>query len=171
MLSDRGTAATLRPDELDDGWLDGCDHLFVSGYALFVEPVRSAARAAVAAARERGAAVSVDLASWSGIRDSGPELVRALLGELAPDVVFANEDEKRTLGDTTGAATWIVKRGGRGCRFGDDERPALAVGHVVDTTGAGDALAAGYILGGPGLALEAAARCVRQVGAMPALEN
>ena len=38
---------------------------------------------------------------------------------------------------------------------------------VVDSTGAGDALAAGWIVGGPDLALEAAARCVRQLGAMP----
>jgi sugar/nucleoside kinase (ribokinase family) len=167
MLSDRGAATGLRPDELDAGWLDGCDHLFVSGYALFLEPARSAARAAVAAARERGAAVSVDLASWSGIRDTGPELVQAFVVELGPDLVFANQDEERTLGGRTGDATWIVKRGGQGCRFGDEEREAPAVDQVVDTTGAGDALAAGYILGGPDLALEAAARCVQQVGAMP----
>jgi len=37
----------------------------------------------------------------------------------------------------------------------------------LDSTGAGDALAAGFILGGPQLALETAARCVAQVGAMP----
>jgi sugar/nucleoside kinase (ribokinase family) len=37
----------------------------------------------------------------------------------------------------------------------------------VDTTGAGDAFAAGYLLGGPQLALEAAARCVGRMGAMP----
>ena len=38
---------------------------------------------------------------------------------------------------------------------------------VVDTTGAGDALAAGFLVGGPELALEAAARCVAKLGAMP----
>jgi len=37
----------------------------------------------------------------------------------------------------------------------------------VDSTGAGDALAAGWIVGGPDLALEAAARCVQHLGAMP----
>jgi hypothetical protein len=37
----------------------------------------------------------------------------------------------------------------------------------VDTTGAGDALAAGYLVGGPGLALQAAARCVARLGSMP----
>ena len=38
---------------------------------------------------------------------------------------------------------------------------------AVDSTGAGDAFAAGYLLGGPGLAVHAAARCVAQMGAMP----
>jgi sugar/nucleoside kinase (ribokinase family) len=41
------------------------------------------------------------------------------------------------------------------------------VPEVVDTTGAGDALAAGWIVGGPDLALEAAARSVQRVGSMP----
>jgi sugar/nucleoside kinase (ribokinase family) len=171
MLSDRGDATELRPDELDAAWIADCDHLFVSGYALFREPVRSSARTAVALARERGAAVSVDLASWSAMRDSGPETVRAVVADLAPDVVFANEDEERTFGAPLVGVTWIVKRGPRGCSFGEDERAVLPVGSVVDTTGAGDALAAGYIVGGPDLALEAAARCVQQVGAMPPPTN
>jgi sugar/nucleoside kinase (ribokinase family) len=38
---------------------------------------------------------------------------------------------------------------------------------VVDTTGAGDALAAGFLLSGAELAAEAAARCIAHVGAMP----
>jgi sugar/nucleoside kinase (ribokinase family) len=37
----------------------------------------------------------------------------------------------------------------------------------VDSTGAGDAFAAGYLVGGPGLALDAAARCVAMMGATP----
>ena len=47
------------------------------------------------------------------------------------------------------------------------EHRARSRANVVDTTGAGDALAAGWIVGGPDLALEAAARCVQQVGPMP----
>ena len=38
---------------------------------------------------------------------------------------------------------------------------------VIDTTGAGDALAAGFLVGGIELGLEAAARCVGQLGAVP----
>jgi sugar/nucleoside kinase (ribokinase family) len=51
--------------------------------------------------------------------------------------------------------------------FDGDERVALPVEDVVDSTGAGDALAAGWIVGGPELALEAAARCVTRLGSMP----
>ena len=86
---------------------------------------------------------------------------------LEPDVVFANEDEERVVGRSELAATWILKRGAAGCSFGGDDRATLPVERVLDTTGAGDALAAGWIVGGPDLALEAAARCVQQVGAMP----
>jgi sugar/nucleoside kinase (ribokinase family) len=38
---------------------------------------------------------------------------------------------------------------------------------VVDSTGAGDALAAGFLVGGIGLGLETAARCVARLGTMP----
>jgi sugar/nucleoside kinase (ribokinase family) len=38
---------------------------------------------------------------------------------------------------------------------------------VVDTTGAGDAFAAGFLVGGADAALDAAARCVAKMGAMP----
>jgi sugar/nucleoside kinase (ribokinase family) len=167
MLTDRGAATDFRPDELDARWLDDCDHLFVSGYALLADPTRTTARAAVELAREHGAGISVDLASWSALEEHGPAQVRALLADLRPDVVFANEDEDRLLGGPVPGAAWILKRGLRGCSFDGDERDALPVGEVVDSTGAGDALAAGFIVGGPELALAAAARCVSRVGSMP----
>lgn len=165
MLPDRGVAPTFAPDELDPAWLD-CDHLHVSGYALFLSPVRETALAAVDAARGYGARVSVDLASWSGIRDAGPEVFRALVRELEPEVVLANDEEMETIGGSWSGPIWIVKHGAAGCTFDGEPRAALPT-TVVDTTGAGDALAAGWILGGPDLALEAAARCVASSGAMP----
>jgi sugar/nucleoside kinase (ribokinase family) len=167
MAADRAAAAKLRPDEVDAAWLAGCDHLFVSGYALVREPARSAASHTVELARREGIAVSVDLASWSAIRDVGAARYRELLGALAPDVVFTNEGEERTVGGPLPGVSWIVKRGDRGCSFDGDERPALPVERVIDSTGAGDALAAGFIVGGPRLALEAAARCVAGLGSMP----
>ena len=167
MAADRGTAVELRPDDIDPAWLENCDHLFVSGYALVREPVRSAAQRAVELARSANARISVDLGTWSAIRDSGTETFRAAVLELEPDIVFANEDEERIVRGPLHGAVWILKRGARGCSFDGVEREALSVESIVDSTGAGDALAAGYIVGGPDLALEAAARCVQRLGAMP----
>lgn len=167
MCSDRGIAATLRAEEIEATWFDDCTHLHVSGYALLREPIRLAARRSVELARRRGARVSVDLSSWSAIRDFGAERFRSELEELAPDVVFANEDEERTIGGRMPNCVWILKRGAEGVSFDGDERAARRVEAVVDSTGAGDALAAGWLVGGPELALDAAARCVQQVGSMP----
>lgn len=167
MASDRGTAVELRPNDIEISWFEGCDHLFVSGYALMREPVRSAAARAVELARSNGARVSIDLASWSAIRDSGADAFREAVRRLRPDVVFANEDEERVVDRSVADAIWILKRGDRGCSFDGDEREPLPVDQVLDSTGAGDALAAGWIVGGPELALEAAARCIQQLGAMP----
>lgn len=166
MFPDRGVATGLRPDELEPAWL-ACDHLHVSGYALVADPVASAAARAVELARAQGARVSIDLSSWSAIRDHGAASFRDLVASLAPDVVFANEDEEEMFGGRLAGAVWILKRGAQGCSFDGDERAALPVESVLDTTGAGDALAAGWIVGGADLALEAAARCVQRAGAMP----
>ena len=84
MAADRGAAASLRADEIDSAWLDGCDHLFVSGYSLMREPARGAALRMADLAHERGVAISVDLASWSAIRDSGPDPFRQAVVELRP---------------------------------------------------------------------------------------
>ena len=71
------------------------------------------------------------------------------------------------------AETAVVKRGSRGVEVrsadGVEEFPPLDAA-VVDTTGAGDALAAGFLVGGIELGLEAAARCVGQLGAVPVTE-
>jgi ribokinase len=167
MAADRGSSAELHPEEVEEAWLDGCDHLFVSGYALLREPARSTAFRTVELARARGAIVSLDLSTWSALRDAGADEIRDVILRLAPDVVFANEDEERIVGGPFPGMTWISKRGAAGASFGGEEREALPVERVVDSTGAGDALAAGWIVGGPDLALEAAARCVTRLGSMP----
>ncbi len=167
MCPDRGVATELTPAEVEPGWLEGCTWLHVSGYALFRPPVRDAAVRAVRLARDGGARISIDLASWSGIRDAGARPLRELVERLAPDVVFCNEDEDEAIGGRWSGPAWILKRGARGCSFDGEERSARPVDEIVDSTGAGDALAAGWLVGGPELALEAAARCVQRVGAMP----
>jgi ribokinase len=170
MASDRGVAPTLSADELDRDWFDGCKHLHLSGYSVMSSPIDGAALRAAQFVREAGGSVSIDLASTSVIRAFGPTRLRTMLEELRADVVFANESERETIGPVDTGGTWVLKRGAAGCaveRDGDRiELPAVAT-EVVDTTGAGDAFAAGYLVGGVELALETAARCVGQLGAMP----
>ena len=60
----------------------------------------------------------------------------------------------------------VLKQGPRGASFDGEHRPATPV-DVVDVTGAGDALAAGWFMGGPDLAMSTAARCISAVGAQP----
>jgi sugar/nucleoside kinase (ribokinase family) len=158
MASDRGVAPELRAEELRGDWF-ACDWLHVPLYSLAREPLAAATEAAVAAARQRGARMSLDLSSWTVARGVDAARVTA----LAPDVVFATERERKELELD---AVWVVKRGAGGFAV-DGELFSARATDVVDTTGAGDALAAGYLVGGPALAAETAARCVAQVGAMP----
>jgi sugar/nucleoside kinase (ribokinase family) len=175
LASDRGVAPSFAPEELDRAWV-ACDVLHLSGYALLREPIAGAALLATRVAREQGARVSVDVAAWTEIRAYGPARLRQLLEELAPDVLFATEAEWELLG--AGYLTVpvrVLKRGSRGCSVlaEDAELDFAAVdADVVDPTGAGDAFAGGFLLGGTleeaarrGLA--AAARCVATVGSMP----
>jgi len=161
MLTDRGVGPQLAAGHLEPGWLDGCDWLHLPAYSLAAEPVAGAALAAAAAVPR----LSVDLSSVAVLEDYGPARFRALLGRLAPAVVFGNEAEAALIGDLTGTDL-VVKLGPAGVRAGGRVHPA-APADPVDPTGAGDAFAAGYLLGGVTLGLAAAARAVAVMGAMP----
>jgi ribokinase len=159
LASDGGSSSWL--DDVDAGaWVDGADWLFVSGYAL----LRSASPELLAALAA-GRRTAVDLSSAAMITRYGAAAFRSLWGSLQPSVVFANEDEWEVCGAEFGG-TLVLKRGPLGASFDGEHRPAVPV-DVVDATGAGDALAAGWLVGGPDLAMEAAARCIGRVGAQP----
>jgi sugar/nucleoside kinase (ribokinase family) len=159
MASDRGAAPSLRAGELEEAWFD-CDVLHVSGYALVREPIAGAALRAGLLARDGGARVSVDVSTTTLVDARFRERVRA----LRPDLVFATEREREALGELD--AEWVVKRGALGVVVDGAPVPALAT-DVVDTTGAGDAFAAGFLVGGVETGLAAAARCCARLGAMP----
>lgn len=171
MASDRGSASELMPDEFEPSWVEHCDWLHVSGYALTRGRLADTALTAASVARRIGARVSVDASSWTVIRDLGSHLFRERVAELRPTVIFATEKELHALGDKPWpGVTVVVKRGSRGCTIleagAPEDLPAVPA-TVIDSTGAGDAFAAGYLVGGPALALEAGARCASQLGAMP----
>ena len=165
VLVEPGGERTMLPDPgANDGPLpevEPGDHLHVVGYALLREGPRASALAAIERARAAGVTVSVDPSSW------------ALLwpGAIPPvDLLLPNVEEAALL-----EGEKVTKLGPDGACWGDVRVPAEPV-EVVDTTGAGDAFAAGFLsarLAGaePREALEAgcrvAARAVAQVGARP----
>lgn len=171
---------TMASDPGDQGWLarldpstvpQGTAWLHVSAYPLLRADDADAATAAVVGCRG-GARLSVDLSSASLIESTGPERCRRQLAQLAPDVVFANSTEWAALGwpDERPPFELVLKLGADGIDVhsrGLSTRYGAPAAEVVDTTGAGDALAAGYLLGGARLGLETAARCVGSLGAQP----
>jgi sugar/nucleoside kinase (ribokinase family) len=166
VLVEPGGERTMLPDAgANDGPLPDVepgDHLHVVGYALLREGPRASALAAIERARAAGVSVSVDPSSWALLRP----------GAIPPvDLLLANADEAARLD----GGEMVVKLGAGGARWGDVHVPAAQV-DVVDTTGAGDAFAAGFLSArlrgaGPREALEegccVAARAVAQVGARP----
>jgi sugar/nucleoside kinase (ribokinase family) len=176
MLTDRGVGTALAASQVSPDWLDGCEWLHLSGYALAHQPMRSAALAAARAAHQLSVRLALDLSSTAMIESVGVASFRELIVSMSPEVVFGNEAEAALLGGPPGDAQpghglpehWklIVKLGAEGVRVAGRHFPALPT-VPVDSTGAGDAFAAGYLVGGVELGLAAAARAVAKMGAMP----
>ena len=108
MLTDRGVAPELAPEELRRAWLAEVDWLHVPGYSLVLSPLADAA----AAAAEQVEHVSVDVSSVAAVRELGVGRFRARLGALRPSVAFATEAEA-ALVCRLEAETLVIKRGVR----------------------------------------------------------
>jgi sugar/nucleoside kinase (ribokinase family) len=162
-VTERGAADALQPSDLRASWLHDASVLHVPAYSLFNEPIGAAALAAAVMAREAGCLVSTDLSSEGPLLDLGPRRSKARLAELAPDILLANRAEAAALLRETGRRAWVrllahaalvvVKDGVWGCRVlwaeGSATRQldvaATRVGGRLDSTGAGDAFAAGFL--------------------------
>lgn len=170
MVSDRGAGAVLDPVDVEDAWFEPGSRLHLSGYALFGERSSSAAIAAGQRARRAGATVSVDLSSAVLVATAGRAAVRRAVDACGATLVFANAAEHEAAGPLAVDAT-VVKHGAAGYVLvdgdGEHRHGAPRAAAVRDTTGAGDAFAAGWLLGGAEVALHAARTCIATAGAMP----
>jgi len=165
MLTDRGVGTRLSVRDFRAEWLADCEWLHIPAYGFAREPVRAAALAAANAAADQSVSLSVDLSSTAAIRAYGEADFGDLIGGLDPAVIFGTEEEAALLGGVL-ADRLVVKLGPAGVRVRGTRYPAFPT-QAVDSTGAGDAFAAGYLLGGVDLGLAAAARAVARMGAMP----
>jgi sugar/nucleoside kinase (ribokinase family) len=170
-VADRGAADLLRPEDIDTSWLAHVDWLHLPGYSVF-GGLEEAARRAIDLARQAGAGISVDLASTGPLLAAGRSAALARLRDTAPDILFATSTEAATLigkssvadlGAPTGIESFAalldlgplvvlkVGRAGAAVLGGHRRRPVglnvptrpVAIG---DSTGAGDAFDAGFLI-------------------------
>ena len=189
MLPDAGANATLTAADLPQRAFRPGGHLHLSGYTLLNPGSRDAGLAALSMAAAADMTVSVDPSSAAPLAELGA--ARFLSMTRGVDLLLANRDEAavlagtsdphlaaQQLGDTYREV--VVKLGADGAMwqqgFIGASAPAERGVEVVDTTGAGDAFAAGFLASWllhpePETALAAgcrlAARAVSKVGARP----
>jgi sugar/nucleoside kinase (ribokinase family) len=155
MLPDPGANSALAPSDLPDSLIERGGHLHVSGYSLVRPGPRPAALAAIERARARGMTVSVDPSSAALLAPDFPSLADGatlLLPNVDEAVALTGLPDARAAARSLASRfpEVVVKLGAEGAFWtnGSDEehvRAAALPGHVVDTTGAGDAFAAGLL--------------------------
>lgn len=188
-LTDRGANLDLSHSDMPVWLLDDTRLVVVSGYSLFAEHPRGAVQWMAGEAKRRNIPVAVDAASVGFIEEVGTG--NFLEWTKGFSTLFANADEAAALSGSPvleeqfarlipNYGRVVIKLGADGAALGDEaglriSRPAPRVG-VVDTTGAGDAFAAGFLsaeLRGEALeasllaGIEAGAAAVTRIGGQP----
>ncbi len=157
MATSLGAALELRHEEVQPTVFDGYDCLYIEGYLVqdhaLIENV-------IKAAKEAGLKVAIDLASFNVVEEN-LEFLLSLVRNYV-DILFANEDEARVFSGEDeplnslqyisemceivvvkiGTKGALIKRGTEAVHVG-----IMAAAKRVDTTGAGDFYAAGFLSG------------------------
>ncbi|MDP0500302.1 MAG: adenosine kinase [Verrucomicrobiota bacterium JB022] len=156
MRTHLGAAATLNPADLSPLDFAGCRHAHIEGYLAFNPDLLEAV---LLSAHRAGCTISLDLASFEVVRAARETLPRTLQHYV--DVALANEEEAEAFfgaGKTHAEMALqlakycrigIVKAGKDGAYLAEGSSvvhvPAEVVAKPVDTTGAGDIWAAGFL--------------------------
>jgi adenosine kinase len=176
-----GAAQNLRPDDIDPAQVAASTITYLEGYLWDPKDAKDAFLKAAAIAHDAGRKVALTLSDAFCVDRYRAEFLD-LMRNKTVDIVFANTPELHSLYETSDFAAalaqlrrdigvGVVTRSEKGCIAvsGDStaEVPAFAVDKVVDTTGAGDLFAAGFLFG---LVREFGLKRAGQLGALAAAE-
>ena len=150
-----GAAAMMTPDELDPKVFDQYDCIHVEGYLIFNHDL---ILKVCQIAKEKGLKISMDMASYN-IIEANYDFVKMLLTDYV-DIIFANEEEAKAFTGKKGkdalevlaeyCPVAIVKVGKEGSFIkmnGEVTQVGVIPAKAVDTTGAGDIYASGFLYG------------------------
>lgn len=150
-----GAASNLTPDDITTERLQGFDIFFIEGYLVYNHAL---IMAAASAAKNAGLTIALDLASYNVV-EANRELLEELVDDYV-DIVFANEEEAVAftglqpqeavvnLANRVDIAVVKIGKEGAFVQHGTERHLIPAAGDlVVDTTGAGDFFAAGFLSG------------------------
>lgn len=196
MVSGHGADFYLLPQELPMRTIRTAAHLHLTAWSFFVDPPRSAARAAALAVRDAGGTLSFDPSSFQMIGEMGVANFLAVTQDLGIDVLLPNKEEGHALtGETEPesiaaalselyrGALIMLKLDADGALVHHDGRStpvAPATNNLVDATGAGDSFAGAFLArwlqgdepaDAARFATRVAAWVIEQLGARPAPDD